>query len=344
MSESIEATLARHRKEAKELQSKITQKKKQATKKTRKGVNDECTRLEEDLKQKQAAQLAALSGDIQNEAEPISGSEPDEDVGSVADKLQEVTISRETKEEDKEDGSAQKGPKRNRQKERLARRAAEQEEAAKKAEAEALLQPNWKKQERTALEATFRTHNLSEVEIRPDGHCLYSAIADQLTHLNISLGAQSPAENTETLRYKPVRRRAAMYILDHADEFEPFMEEPLISYVSKIERTAEWGGHLELVALAKSYNVEINVIQDGKVDRIEPGDGEGASAGGGGRDSAGASGERERKKIWLAYYHHGYGLGEHYNSLRPAQPAGEKGEKTEMAEKEEEETGTELGA
>ena len=111
-----------------------------------------------------------------------------------------------------------------------------------------------------------------------------------------------------------------MYILDHKDEFQPFMEEPLISYVSKIERTAEWGGHLELVALAKSYKVEINVIQDGTTNKIEP-------------ENPG----EDTRKLWLAYYHHGYGLGEHYNSLRQA------GAKSESTTETVEKAGLELG-
>ena len=56
----MEDLLARHRKEQKDLQSQITQKKKQASKKTRKGVNDECARLEEDLKAKQQQEIAAF--------------------------------------------------------------------------------------------------------------------------------------------------------------------------------------------------------------------------------------------------------------------------------------------
>lgn len=308
MTGSIEEVQARHRKEAKELQNKITQKKKQATKKTRKGVNDECASLEVQLKERQEEELAAVRGDAPKEAsEPISDSEDkdnkDDGVDAAADKLKEVNFINDTKDEPITEEPAQKGPKRNRQKERLARRAAEAEEAAQKAEAEALLQPNWKKQERTAMIKAFAEHKLQEKEIRPDGHCLYSAIGDQLEQLGVDVGAQNEAEKSETLRYKAVRRKAAMYILDHREEFEGFLEEPLISYVSKIEKTAEWGGHLELVALAKSYMVEINVLQDGNIDKIEP--------------DPPAQGE-EPKKIWLAYYHHGYGLGEHYNSLRQA--------------------------
>jgi OTU domain-containing protein 6 len=50
----MEELQAKHRKELRDLQSKITQKKKQASKKTRKGVNEECDRLEQELKDTQA--------------------------------------------------------------------------------------------------------------------------------------------------------------------------------------------------------------------------------------------------------------------------------------------------
>lgn len=323
MSETMETMQARHRKEAKELQNKITQKKKQATKKTRKGVNDECARLEVELKEKQVEELAALHVDGFGGA-PEDGSDSEvereekDGVEEVEEKLTEVKFASDTKAEPQPEEQQTRGPKRNRQKERLARRAAEAEEASKKAEEEALLQPNWKKQERTAMIKAFALHNLVEKEIRPDGHCMFSAIGDQLAALDIDIGAANEAEKSETFRYKAVRRAAALYILEHKEDFQDFMEEPIISYVSKIERTAEWGGHLELVALAKSYNVEINVIQDGKTNKIEP-----------------EQNKEDTKKIYLAYYHHGYGLGEHYNSLRPAKAAqmkeGAKGDSEEVA-------------
>lgn len=297
--ETIDEALARHRKEAKDLQNKITQRKKQATKKTRKGVNDECAALERDMKERQEAELTALRGDTSttpDQEDDDSEAEAEDKVNHVADKLQEASISQPSQEEQTDGAPKQK---RNRQKERLARRAAEQEEEAKKAEAEALLQPNWKKQERSGMVAAFNKHKLSEREIRADGHCLYSSIADQLTTLGIDIGVQNEAERTEALWYKPIRRKAAMYILEHKEDFEGFMDEPLIPYVSKIERTAEWGGHLELVALSRAYEVQISVIQDGNIETIEPGEY--------------VTGP---KKIWLAYYKHGYGLGEHYNSLR----------------------------
>jgi len=81
------------------------------------------------------------------------------------------------------------------------------------------------------------------------------------------------------------------------------LEEPLDTYAAKIRDTAEWGGQLELSALANAYGVEIKVVQDGRTEVVRPledGEGEG----------------EELKTLWLAYYRHGYGLGEHYNSLR----------------------------
>jgi OTU domain-containing protein 6 len=97
-----------------------------------------------------------------------------------------------------------------------------------------------------------------------------------------------------------VRKAAATYIEGHPDDFVPFLDEPLEDYIHKIRDTAEWGGHLELLALAKTYNVEICVLQNGAAQKIEPGT------------------ENKPETIYLAYYRHGFGLGEHYNSLRKA--------------------------
>jgi len=96
-----------------------------------------------------------------------------------------------------------------------------------------------------------------------------------------------------------VRRVAANYMEKHPDEFAPFLEESLESYVKKVRDTGEWGGQLELMALAKAYGVDISVLQgDGNTIDFE------------------GESETEKTKLWLAYYKHNFGLGEHYNSLR----------------------------
>lgn len=299
----MEELQTKHRKEQRDLQSRVTQKKKQASKKTRKGVNEECDRLEADLKQRQADEIAAFNG------EPTSQSD-----ALLIDELDDLTL----RQDDDEPKPAEPAPKQpaasaqtnstvappqgrkpNRQKERLARRAAEQEELAKQAAEEAKNLPDMKQQERERMLSYMKERGLQEKEIRADGHCLYSAVADQLEQLNIPLGT-APGAQPE-IPYKTTRSAAAGWIESHSDDFAPFLEEPLPEYLRKIRETGEWGGQLELLALAKSYGVEINVLQDfGRVEKIEP---EGGAGG---------------KAIWLGYYKHGFGLGEHYNSLRKA--------------------------
>ncbi|KAK2730593.1 otu domain-containing protein 6b [Colletotrichum kahawae] len=305
--ETLEQMQTRHRKEQRDLVGRITSKKKNATKKTRKGVNDECADMERRLKEKQAEELAALSGGDGDGPEPEPEESEDADAAAddeeIAEKLAQTTISKpETTtieaEETQTGGGGGGGKKRNRQKERLARRAAEVEAAAVKAEEEAANMTDHRGIEKTYMINEFKAHSLSEKEIAPDGHCLFSAVADQLQQKGIPLvAAGSEASNQPTLPYKVVRRRAAEWMEAHPDDFAPFLEEGLEGYVRKIRDTTEWGGQLELVALAGVYGVEIRVVQDGRTERI----GEGGAAG---------------EEIWLAYYRHGYGLGEHYNSLR----------------------------
>lgn len=297
--ETIEQLQSRHRREQRELQARVTQKKKGATKKTRKGVNEECDNLERQLQEKQAQELAILDGDnvlgVDDVPELEAEDTKEEDMNELADKVQTTAISEHTL---SEDGQPRK---RNRAKERLARRAAVQEAAVAEAKKEAASQPDQREVERKRLQADFELKGLTEKVIRPDGHCLFSAVADQLSQSGISLGGAGE-EIAENERYKVVRQAAAEYIQGHPDDFVAWLDEPLEDYVHKIRNTAEWGGHLELLALAKTYNVEICVLQNGPPQNIEPG----------------LDGQDESGKIWLAYYRHGFGLGEHYNSLRKA--------------------------
>ena len=306
----MEIVQKRHRQEEKDLQARVMQKKKSASKKTRKGVNDECAELERQLKERQAVELSAIDGGKDVEAK-INGQssletsqvqyhepEPpdvDNSVGSVS--IRTVAVSE----------NFPKKP--NRQKARLARRAAEQEATAQAAEKEAAALPNLRDQERDSMREAYTSRSLREHEIRSDGHCLYAAVADQLQTLEIDLKPKVDIDmptfpdigKTPSADYRLTRQVAAAYICRHPDDFIPFLEEPLDSYVETIRETGEWGGHLEILALAKAYEVDINVLHgDGKVDKIECG-------------SKGTP-----VQFWLAYYRHSFGLGEHYNSLRKA--------------------------
>ena len=320
---------ARHRKEQRDLVSRITSKKKNATKKTRKFVNDECAELERQLKERHETELRNLSGGDENEQDDDTEQQQPTDsepaINNLAATLQTTALSspsppsppsQQAQAQEPEQEKDQPKQKRNRQKERLARRAAEQETAAAAAEAEAGSMTDHRGQERVAMQQTFGAHGLREQEIAPDGHCLFSAVADQLAVLGISVndsgggGKGGKGESVElgerpkVIPYRLVRRAAAEWIAGHRDEYAGFLEEGVDEYVERIRDTAEWGGQLELSALANAYGVEIRVVQGGeRIEVVSPAEkGEG----------------NEVKTLWLAYYRHGYGLGEHYNSLRKA--------------------------
>ncbi|PVI08707.1 cysteine proteinase [Periconia macrospinosa] len=286
--ETLEALQARHRKEQRDLVSRVTQKKKQATKKTRKGVNDECERLERELKERQAQEVAVHNGEALEQSEA------------------EASQDDEAQEQDAElDGGAGAGQ----TNARLARRAAEYDALVAQAKQEAATMPDLREQERKRMEQQLSKHQLQCKEIRADGHCLYAAVADQMQTRELGLKPRiqlQAIEDGDLPDYKKVRYVAAGWIERNSDDFAGFMEEPLDVYLAKIRDTGEWGGHMELMALAKAYDVSINVLHgDGQVDKIMPGDGKEQT-------------EDGARSIWLGYYRHSHGLGEHYNSLRKA--------------------------
>jgi len=301
----MEEVLAGHQKEQRDLQARVTQKKKNATKKTRKGVNDECSKLERELEERQSAELKALNLEsVTAEMDQLEVN--DQSVETSNEEKERSEVAKETVETERvkdepdikisiaSEQRSQNPPKKlNRQKARLARRVAEQEAQAAQAAEEAANLPNLREQEMAAIQQHLETHGLREISIRPDGHCLYSAVAAVLPAGKVSTMA------TDMKPYQVIRTSTASFISDHADDFVAFLEEPLETYVGKIKDTAEWGGQLELQAIARAYAVQINVLQaDGRVEKIEP---------------ETKSGE---DPVWLAYYRHSYGLGEHYNALK----------------------------
>lgn len=309
----MEELQSRHRKELRDLQSQVTQKKKQASKKTRKAVNEECEQLERELKERQEREVKKANGEIVN-GDKEDGVEDDLEALTLKvdeDETPSTNGTPQTADDTSSNGTSEPGKKRNRQKDRLARRAAEQAALAEQAASEAQDLPDLKELERTRMLASMKAHNLREVEIRADGHCLYSAVADQLKYLDIPMPTPSTdgEETGKGEEYRSIRAAAASWITSHPSDFEPFLEEPLNDYVYKVRDTAEWGGQVELLALARTLETDICVLQDyGRVERIE--------------GVAGVKGKEEKKEMWLGYYKHGFGLGEHYNSLRKVKKEG----------------------
>ncbi|ERS99169.1 hypothetical protein HMPREF1624_04365 [Sporothrix schenckii ATCC 58251] len=322
--ESIDEIQARHRRELRDLQGRITNKKKNATKKTRKGVNDECVALEHAMRERHQAELQAAAGggdkgpaDGEDDAGEDDTTQSGEALAdSVTTQLADTTIGdgatppqqpQPAQQQQEQQQQQQQQPKRrNRQKERLARRAAEQDEAAAQAADEASHMVDHAAAERATMAPVIAKTGRVEHPIRPDGHCLFSAVADQME--GVGRPVRQTAQDEALDAFRAVRHAAARYMEAHPDDFAPFLlaaeDGPdLDTHIAQIRDTAEWGGQLELSALASAYDVNIQVLHDGRSELITP-----AGAGGGGHD--------ERPTLWLVYYRHGFGLGEHYNSLR----------------------------
>ncbi|EGG06117.1 uncharacterized protein MELLADRAFT_116630 [Melampsora larici-populina 98AG31] len=202
---------------------------------------------------------------------------------------------------------------RNRHKDRLARRNANEEAIRDQARLEIDgLGPDGdeRKKEIDAIESVCQTLGLKMVEMNPDGHCLFSAIADQLNLNGV------PFQNSEAHTYSTCRTMAAEYMRRHPDDFIHYLpaaddgiDEGLMSKVQynqhcdQVRDSAQWGGEPEILALSKCFKFPIHVIQ-ASTPTLKIGDEEFAKF-------------RSNKSLTISYHRKSYGLGEHYNSLRP---------------------------
>lgn len=184
--------------------------------------------------------------------------------------------------------------------------ALEQKISAPDPETEAKLKKEAEEEERD-IEKVCQEHTLQIHEVNPDGHCLYSAVADQLALLGILPTSQA--------NYAVVRQAASNFMFTHPNDFVPFLAPPPDSeamspqlfeqYCMNIRDTAEWGGEPEIQALCRAYNVPIHVIQGGRPTIVVHNPGDLGDA----MDS--------KRVVRISYHRRMYGLGEHYNSLRP---------------------------
>jgi OTU domain-containing protein 6 len=297
----MEELQSNHRKEQKDLQGRIMQRRKNATKKTRKGVNGECERLQKELQDRQQAEIHALVGHLENRVDSLHIQQREK---REEPKAPQIDGSPEQKPADRKSSLEVSNPphqppkKPNRQRARLARRAVEQEAQAAQAAEEAANLPDLREQEIATMQKYFEGLGFKEISIRPDGHCMYSAVARLLQD---TASDRRKFETGGLLPYQAVRGETARFISKHPTDFEAFLGEPIDRYTNKIKNTAEWGGQLELQAIARAYGTDINVLQaDGRIEKIESGQ------------------ELNTEPIWLTYYRHSFGLGEHYNALERA--------------------------
>lgn len=123
-------------------------------------------------------------------------------------------------------------------------------------------------------------------EISADGHCLYRAIADQI--------------GTGQAMFKNIRTICAEALEENKDEYAPFAEVTTSyeDYIESVRNSAQWGGQLEVRALASTLKRQIIVYA---VEYSAPV----------------VMGEEfvDEGPIRLSFHRHYYALGEHYNSV-----------------------------
>ncbi|THH12749.1 hypothetical protein EW146_g7402 [Bondarzewia mesenterica] len=218
------------------------------------------------------------------------------------------------------DRSNGKSKSRDRFKERQARKAEAlaQQQAPIDKDADARLERETKEEEK-AIARICDQLSVEMYEIEPDGHCLFAAVADQLS----LLGVIPPTEAT----YAATRQAAANYIYTHPDDFLPFLPSmtgedgegsdqtgmmnprEFETYCATIRDTGAWGGEPEVLALSRAYRIPIHVVQAGSPPVVV-------------HDPAGSSRTdhlKEQKAVRVSYHRRMYGLGEVGSIFRSAQ-------------------------
>jgi len=290
--ESRDEMVQRHKVEQKNLMATITGMKKQATKKTRKGVISKCNELQDNLNQKHKKELSELDGDTTDVVEEEIRPE------DLLARMESTTLD-EANNAEENNVSAEaittdvRQPKRNRQKERLAKRNAKIEQMKNEARKESENDVDYRKIEQESMQQIIERGNLVVYEIKPDGHCLFASIQDQLR-----------LRHSQKVPIQDLRDIAARYMKSHPDDFIPFLFDEatnslrdLTDYTNELTTTAMWGSDMEIMALANEFDCPITVLMaGGSPITINP--------------------EGSNPELKLAFYKHSFGLGEHYNSLR----------------------------
>ncbi|CAN0014895.1 unnamed protein product [Ascophyllum nodosum] len=217
------------------------------------------------------------------------------DVSKAAAALASASL--EDQERDRRDQKKTKAQ-RKREKQREKARDLERERRIEREKAEGGPDPRIVEME--ALGAQVAPRGLRVSEIKADGHCLYRAVAEQL-----SLSGRRPELTEES--YLLMRQEAARELRSSPEDYLPFLPflegvekgEAFEQYCQNVEGSAEWGGQVELQALSKALRVPMEVLSAVSPPLL--------------------MGENyDGSPLRLTYHEHYYALGAHYNSVVPS--------------------------
>uniref|UniRef100_G1KBP2 ubiquitinyl hydrolase 1 n=1 Tax=Anolis carolinensis TaxID=28377 RepID=G1KBP2_ANOCA len=176
------------------------------------------------------------------------------------------------------------------QKRRDKKAALEKEREERIAEAEIENLTGARHLESQKLAHILAARQLEIKQIPSDGHCMYRAVEDQLR------------EQSNSWTVPALRSRTAEYMESHADDFLPFLTNPntgdLYSRGRYIISITNCYFILQLRALSHILQTPIEVVQMDSPPIV-------------------VGEEYNGKPLILVYMRHAYGLGEHYNSVKP---------------------------
>ena len=166
--------------------------------------------------------------------------------------------------------------------------------------------------EETALLSKLSSEGLAMKDIPSDGNCLYRAIEDQIKNrLPADVGRRvgeivvADGDDDGAWSYVALRRLCAGHLLRNQEAYMPFVEVEdeagYKAYCDEVERTAAWGGHVELQALSQALGLHV---------RVHSADGPCVDVG-----------EAHADTVDVCYLRHSCALGEHYNSCTEGGPA-----------------------
>ncbi|GMH27773.1 hypothetical protein Nepgr_029616 [Nepenthes gracilis] len=294
--------LSRHRKEISQLQNKETEMKKAAAKGSKaeqkakkKQVEEEISKLSAKLKESQSLELASLGYGS------VNGKEKD-NIDTLVKAIAGVSVTGQV--------DCSKPSKSVKRREKRAQQEAAREQRIQEEQSNIISD---RMIENEKIGKRLEPLGLTINEIKPDGHCLYRAIEDQLALIS---GGSSP------YTFQQLREMAADYMRKHSSDFLPFfLSENMVegesnssfaerfeNYCMEVEATAAWGGQLELGALTHCLAKHI-MIFSGSFPDVEMGKEY--------KSDDGGAGSLSSRSIMLSYHKHAFGLGEHYNSVVP---------------------------
>eukprot|EP01103_Thecamoeba_quadrilineata_P006287 TRINITY_DN16008_c0_g1_i1.p1 TRINITY_DN16008_c0_g1~~TRINITY_DN16008_c0_g1_i1.p1 ORF type:complete len:365 (-),score=98.36 TRINITY_DN16008_c0_g1_i1:3-1097(-) len=90
---------------------------------------------------------------------------------------------------------------------------------------------------------------LSIHDVPGDGNCLFRSFGDQLFQ--------------DQTKHSEVRQKIVQHMAQNPDDFQPFVEddEPYEEYLSDVKKDGTWGGHLEIQAACRVFNVNVIIHQ-----------------------------------------------------------------------------------